>query len=256
MAIGKPVAFDASAEDRLTRGFISMTTWSPVSGLTANCTFEPPVSTPTRRMTWKAVSRIFWYSTSVSVIAGATVIESPVCTPIGSKFSIEQMITQLSARSRMTSSSNSFQPAIDFSMSTSPIGLASMPRLTMCSNSAWVVAMPVPLPPRMKAGRITTGRPSSPSTWAASVMSCAMPEAGTSMPISIIACLNRSRSSAVRIASAFAPMSSVSYAASTPDSSSSIARLSAVWPPRVGSTASGRSVSMIRSSTSATSGST
>ena len=51
-----------------------------------------------------------WYSTSVSVWAGATVIESPVCTPMGSRFSIEQTTTQLSARSRMTSSSYSFQP--------------------------------------------------------------------------------------------------------------------------------------------------
>ena len=93
-----------------------MTTMSPSSGSTANCTFEPPVSTPTRRMQAKAASRMRWYSTSVSVCAGATVIESPVCTPIGSRFSIEQMTTQLSARSRMTSSSYSFQPAIDCSM--------------------------------------------------------------------------------------------------------------------------------------------
>jgi hypothetical protein len=41
--------------------------------------------------------RICWYSTSVSVWIGATVIESPVWTPIGSTFSIPQMITQLSA---------------------------------------------------------------------------------------------------------------------------------------------------------------
>ena len=74
-----------------------------------------------------ASSRICWYSTSVSVWAGATVIESPVCTPIGSTFSIEQMMTQLSARSRITSSSNSFQPAIDCSMRISPIGLAARP---------------------------------------------------------------------------------------------------------------------------------
>ena len=78
--------------------------------------FEPPVSTPTRRMQAKASSRIAWYSTSDSVWAGATVIESPVCTPIGSKFSIEQTTTQLSARSRITSSSNSFHPAIERSM--------------------------------------------------------------------------------------------------------------------------------------------
>jgi hypothetical protein len=48
---------------------------------------------------------------SVSVWIGATVIESPVCTPMGSRFSIEQMMTQLSALSRMTSISNSFQPS-------------------------------------------------------------------------------------------------------------------------------------------------
>jgi hypothetical protein len=44
------------------------------------------------------------------VSAGATVIESPVCTPIGSMFSIEQMMMQLSALSRTTSISYSFQP--------------------------------------------------------------------------------------------------------------------------------------------------
>ena len=35
-AIGNPVAFEASAEERLTLGFISMTTTLPSSGLTAN----------------------------------------------------------------------------------------------------------------------------------------------------------------------------------------------------------------------------
>ena len=110
MAIGKPVAFEARADDRLTRGFISMTTMWPSAGFTANCTLDPPVSTPTRRMTAKAASRMSWYSTSERVWAGATVMESPVCTPMGSTFSIEQTITQLSARSRMTSSSYSFQP--------------------------------------------------------------------------------------------------------------------------------------------------
>ena len=45
-AIGKPVAFDARAEDLDTLGFISMTTILPSSGFTAHWTFEPPVSTP------------------------------------------------------------------------------------------------------------------------------------------------------------------------------------------------------------------
>ena len=126
-----------------------MMTMSPLVGSRANCTLEPPVSTPTRRMQAKAASRISWYSTSVSVWAGATVIESPVCTPIGSRFSIEQMTTQLSARSRMTSSSYSFHPAIDCSMRISEIGLAARPLAASRSNSSGVVAMPVPLPPRM-----------------------------------------------------------------------------------------------------------
>ena len=59
-AIGKPVALEASAEERETRGFISITSTSSVWGLTANCTFEPPVSTPTARITAIAWSRRRW----------------------------------------------------------------------------------------------------------------------------------------------------------------------------------------------------
>ena len=91
----------------------------------ANCTFEPPVSTPISRRTAIEASRITWNSLSVSVSAGATVIESPVCTPIGSMFSIEQTMMQLSSLSRTTSISNSFQPATDSSISTSLVGEAS-----------------------------------------------------------------------------------------------------------------------------------
>ncbi len=127
LAMGKPVALEASAEDRDTRGFISMTMIRPSAGLTANWMLHPPVSTPTSRMMAMPMSRKFWYSRSVNVIAGATVIESPVCTPIGSRFSIEQTTTTLSAWSRMTSSSYSFQPMIDSSRSTSVVGLSCSP---------------------------------------------------------------------------------------------------------------------------------
>ena len=116
-AIGKPVALLASAELRETRGFISITIMRPVAGSMANWMFEPPVSTPTARMIAAAASRMRWYSLSVSVCAGATVIESPVWMPMGSKFSIEQMTTKLSRQSRITSSSNSFQPITDSSIS-------------------------------------------------------------------------------------------------------------------------------------------
>ncbi len=138
MAIGKPVALEASAEERDTRGFISMITIRPSSGLIANWTFEPPVSTPISRSTAIEALRIRWYSLSVSVSAGATVMLSPVCTPIGSTFSIEQTMMQLSARSRTTSISYSFHPSTDSSTRTSLIGEASRPAATTCSNSSWL----------------------------------------------------------------------------------------------------------------------
>jgi hypothetical protein len=168
LAIGNPVALEARALDRLTRGFISMTTWSPVAGSTANWMFEPPVSTPMRRMQAKAASRMRWYSGSERVCAGATVIESPVCTPMGSKFSMVHTTTQLSDRSRMTSSSYSFQPAIDRSMRISEMGLAARPVAAMpasCSSSA---ASPVPAPPRMYDGRTIRGKPIRAATSMAS----------------------------------------------------------------------------------------
>ena len=58
LAMGNPVAFDASADDRDTRGFISMTTMRPLRGWTANWMLDPPVSTPTARITVNAASRI------------------------------------------------------------------------------------------------------------------------------------------------------------------------------------------------------
>ena len=133
--MGKPVAFDASADDLETRGFISMTTRRPLSGSIANWTFVPPVSTPISRRTAIDALRISWYSLSVNVSAGATVILSPVCTPIGSTFSMEHTMMQLSAKSRMTSISNSFQPIMDSSTNTSPVGEVSRPFDTMDSNS-------------------------------------------------------------------------------------------------------------------------
>ena len=54
----------ASADERETRGFISITTMSPSFGLTANCTFDPPVSTPIARMIAIAWSRSSWYLSS------------------------------------------------------------------------------------------------------------------------------------------------------------------------------------------------
>ena len=103
------------------------------------------------------MSRSFWYSRSVSVSAGATVIESPVCTPTGSTFSIEQTTTVLSAVSRMSSSSYSFHPRIDSSSSTSVVGESRRPAPAMRRRSFSSYAKPEPSPPIVNEGRTTSG---------------------------------------------------------------------------------------------------
>ena len=103
-----------------------MTIIRPSLGLIANWTFEPPVSTPIVRRIANEASRIRWYSLSVRVCAGATVMLSPVWMPMGSKFSMEQTITALSAPSRMTSISYSFQPMTLSSIRTECTGESSI----------------------------------------------------------------------------------------------------------------------------------
>ena len=72
-----------------------------------------------------------------------------------------------------------------------------------------------------------------------------MIDQGIRIPASFIVVRNSSRSSARRIAAASAPINSTPYFSRVPSSCSVIARFSAVWPPSVGSSASGRSFSMI-----------
>jgi hypothetical protein len=57
---------------------------------------------------------------------------------------------------------------------------------------------------------MTTGSPISAATLRASSTVCAMPLAGTLAPMRSMACLKRSRSSALRITSAVAPIISTS----------------------------------------------
>ena len=54
----------------------------------------------------------------------------------GQQLTIEQMMMALSARSRTTSISNSFQPSKDSSINTSVVGDASSPPATMAMNSS------------------------------------------------------------------------------------------------------------------------
>ena len=117
--------------------------------------------------------------------------------------------------------------------------------------------MPPPVPPSVKLGRITIGKPVPPisavmrfCTASASSIECAMPRLGrVAGRCSVIASLNFRRSSAFSIACSLAPIISTPYFASTPCLCRSSAQFSAVWPPIVGRIASGRSLAMIFSTT-------
>ena len=139
----------------------------------------------------------------MSVCAGAIVTESPVWTPIGSTFSIEQMITTLSLRSRITSSSNSPQPRTDSSTSTWLIGLAARPSETTWASSVSLLPTPPPCPPSVNAGRTMAGRLIVPSAMPASACATEVTiwDQGTRSPASSMVVRKASRSSARWIAS-------------------------------------------------------
>ena len=171
-------------------------------------------------------------------MAGAMVIESPVWIPIGSRFSMVVMMITLSFLSRKSSSSNSFQPISALSMSTSWMGEASRPRWSRSSNFSLSYTSEAPVPPRVNEGRMHSGKPNS---WAISLplrYERAILHGAVPTPILAINWRNCSRSSVMLIASMSTPMSSTPYFSHTPFSWASMARLSAVWPPMVGSTAS------------------
>ena len=100
--------------ERDTRGLTSMTAYSKLSGLRANWQLQPP-SIPSSVMISSAAVRSIWYSLSDRVWLGATTMESPVCTPTGSRFSMLHTVITLPLWSRITSYSISFQPAMHFS---------------------------------------------------------------------------------------------------------------------------------------------
>ncbi len=100
-------------------------------------------------------------------------------------------------------------------------------------------ASPEPSPPIVNDGRMTTRLPTVAANSMRLVEACGRPatRAPRRRPCGTIS-LNRWRSSPRWIASMSAPISSTPYFSSTPFSCSATARLSAVWPPSVGSSAS------------------
>ena len=101
------------------------------------------------RIILMAIVRICWYVRSLRVMAGATVMLSPVWMPIGSKFSMEQMMVTLSSLSRSSSSSYSFHPSRALSIMTSWMGLISRPYFSSLSNSLGSFTKAAPAPPRV-----------------------------------------------------------------------------------------------------------
>ena len=114
-------------------------------------------TTPSRRTTLSAVWRSRKYSRFVSVCDGATTIESPVCTPSGSKFSMLHTVRQLSWQSRTTSYSTSFQPRRSWSIRI--CGETASVCSTSDTSSVSLSAKPEPRPPRANAARTSTGYP-------------------------------------------------------------------------------------------------
>ncbi len=162
-------------------------------------------------------------------------------------FSMEQITTALSFLSLMTSISNSFHPRRDSSTRADFTGLSRRARSTWVLSWVFVVAMAPPTPPRVKEGRMTRGRPVSAANASASCTERARMDFGTSRPMSSMAFLNRPRSSASRMESTDAPMTSTPHFSRMPSSARSSTRFRAVCPPMVGRIASGRSVRMISS---------
>ena len=116
--------------------------------------------------------------------------------------------------------------------------------------------MPPPVPPMVKEGRIIAGSPIlSRASLASSILWTDM-EFADSRPSSSMQTLNFSRSSALSITSARAPISSMPKRSSVPSSSKARAVLSAVCPPIVGKRASGRSFSNILATIAGVIGST
>ena len=177
-----------------------------------------------------------WYSTSVRVWAGATVMESPVCTPMASKFSMEHTMMPLPAR-----------VAHDLHLVLFPAFDGSPP--------------PAPRPPAKAQGPATRCRRSSSSCVRDAAAGAAHGEAGAQhhgvperlgdgqrvfnastrsrcgpfrCPARPCSSLNSLRSSPRLMASRSQPIISTPYLSSTPDSASSTAAFRPVWPPECG----------------------
>ncbi len=182
-------------------------------------------------------------------------IESPVCMPTGSKFSIEQTVSTFPAPSRRTSNSISFHPPMYFSMRTCVIGESMSPLWAIKRSSSSSFATPPPAPPSVYAGRTITGYPSLSAISRHSSTVYAMSEGTTGWSIFCIVSLKSSRSSALSMASRFTPMSSTPCSSKNPLFASLQPSVRPVCPPSDARMLSGFSFIIILLSVSSVSGS-
>jgi len=97
------VAFDAQGDDRDTADSFSMTRMRPSYGLTANATFEPPVSTPPQRFAQDRDRTLSQGGTrGRSGCARRHGDRSTVLHPMGSRFSRSRTMCKMSLRSLTT----------------------------------------------------------------------------------------------------------------------------------------------------------
>ena len=107
------------------------------------------------------------------------------------------------------------------------------------------MAIPLPSPPRVKAGLIIAGNPTLFKDFFICLILLTISDFGRFNPMLLIFFLNFFLSSALEIALEFAPINSILYFLSNPIFSALIAKFSAVCPPIVGKIASGFSFAKI-----------
>ena len=94
-------------------GFISMTTMRPFFGVDGELHVRTAgLNADLLENGQRCHAHALVFNVAKASEQGATVMESPVCTPMGSRFSMEQTMMPFPALSRMTSISNSFQPSM------------------------------------------------------------------------------------------------------------------------------------------------
>lgn len=158
LAIGKPVAVEASAEERETRGFISITNQATVFRFDRELHESPPVSTLRFHAAPHRGLRMIWYSLSavrVCAVADGDGVP-PVSIPMASEVFDEQTRCIIIFLSRTAlPSTYSSQPDHRFIISIRWVGERSRAASQDFSNSR-VIAIPPPCR-QVKDGRIMHG---------------------------------------------------------------------------------------------------